>query len=959
MATATLKVLHTIFGSKIVSWRFVKAASIMSVLLTTLALTHFFQKHLVFDDLNTPSHLVWLYGVNWIFDVATFLITWKAISIIKEAPIWVVAPIIAFDIYSAIVLAGFCYIAAVVFGNFFAKVQVTVVLLPFHWPFNPSAVLHSIYDSLIQGSEIVLINGGLAYDLKKGAWITGPLVTGIGVTRTDGLFMITMLLPTFIYMSILASIMIGKATLGGARVCTLYLESRASYSEQIKAALEKARVVVVIWTAGAMISDYVYAEAVSAQAQGKLVNVQPADMSFRDIPEPFNIHHIDEAEDHARILATIAKVMAGTPIPTRVPLHEIYYRQHGQRLIDPKQRKLARDPREIGPTELLQAKFEVVSYIDATGIRAQLIDWCAGNARPTAGRLIYGPGGLGKTRLMIKVAATLRQQGWMAGFLDRPHEQLDATLKQRWQALDQLIAHGEDEGLIIVLDYAEGRQDEVRQIAERLSARPESDTRPIRLVLLARSAGEWWTTLHDDTPEVQRVFRGTGSSPDVAALPSISRGQQRLDLFDASLKAFAPLLSAQGHVLPADEPSQERCRRIESGVGYSRPLAIQMEALLWLASAAPDAGATVVDVLLRRVLGLERNHWKKLVGALDEECTRDMARGVAQVTAVQGVPSAVSTERLLMADDFYQGQRTARAAVDPVVHHLCRAYGKPDGGVGPLEPDLIGEHHVATVGDIELIDGCLRWIEAEPADMRGKRRHDLLAVLQRATQPEHGTEANNRALTLLDHLVSTQARTLAAEVVAVMVDTPGALADRLDQHADMLDEKSLGAIAAALLRVNMRRAHLARLRLAAAEVEGADQHESRLNHLAACMETVGLRLSNFGRHEEALAASEGAVDIRRHLAQTRPDAFLPDLARSISVMSKVLAALERHVEAAQAAHQALEILAPFVERYPEAYGQLARTIGAGVLRYIEAAEQPPNMALLERVARALGSDGSG
>jgi hypothetical protein len=172
------------------------------------------------------TYLVWLYGVNWIFDVATFLITWKAISIIKEAPIWVAAPIIAFDIYSAIVLAGFCYITAVMFGNFFSNVQVTVVLLPFHWPFNPSAVLHSIYDSLIQGSEIVLINGGLAYDLKKGAWITGPLVTAIGVTRTDGLFMITMLLPTFIYTSILASIMIGKATLGGARICALYVAER-------------------------------------------------------------------------------------------------------------------------------------------------------------------------------------------------------------------------------------------------------------------------------------------------------------------------------------------------------------------------------------------------------------------------------------------------------------------------------------------------------------------------------------------------------------------------------------------------------------------------------------------------------------------------------------------------------------------------------------------------------------
>jgi len=130
------------------------------------------------------------------------------------------------------------------------------------------------------------------------------------------------------------------------------LESRASYAEQIRAALEEARVVVVLWTAGAMISDYVYAEAVGAQAQGKLVNVRPADMRFSDIPEPFNIHHIDDAEDHARILATIAKVMTGEPIPTRVPLHELYFRQHGHRLIDAKQRQLARDPREIAPTEL-------------------------------------------------------------------------------------------------------------------------------------------------------------------------------------------------------------------------------------------------------------------------------------------------------------------------------------------------------------------------------------------------------------------------------------------------------------------------------------------------------------------------------------------------------------------------------------------------------------------------------
>lgn len=50
------------------------------------------------------------------------------------------------------------------------------------------------------------------------------------------------------------------------------LESRGTYSSQIAAALEKARV-VVLWTARASASDYVYAEVNSAKDLGKLVTV--------------------------------------------------------------------------------------------------------------------------------------------------------------------------------------------------------------------------------------------------------------------------------------------------------------------------------------------------------------------------------------------------------------------------------------------------------------------------------------------------------------------------------------------------------------------------------------------------------------------------------------------------------------------------------------------------------------
>jgi hypothetical protein len=105
-----------------------------------------------------------------------------------------------------------------------------------------------------------------------------------------------------------------------------------------------------------------------------------------------------------------------------------------------------------------------------------------------------------------------------------------------------------------------------------------------------------------------------------------------------------------------------------------------------------------------------------------------------------------------------------------------------------------------------------------------------------------------------------------------------------------------------------------------------------------------------------LAASQEAVDIRRRLAQSRPDALLPDLARSISVHSDVLAALDRHEEAARAAVDALRMLLPFVQRYPETYGALARTVVADIKRYSDAAGQVPDQSLLEQAAQLLPPD---
>jgi hypothetical protein len=115
-------------------------------------------------------------------------------------------------------------------------------------------------------------------------------------------------------------------------------------------------------------------------------------------------------------------------------------------------------------------------------------------------------------------------------------------------------------------------------------------------------------------------------------------------------------------------------------------------------------------------------------------------------------------------------------------------------------------------------------------------------------------------------------------------------------------------------------------------------------------------LSNLGRREEALAASKESVDIRRRLAQSRPDAFLPDLARSLGVHSGALAALDRHAEAARAAVDALRMLLPYVQRYPETYGALARAIIADIKRYSDAGGQVCDESLLEQAAQLLPPD---
>ena len=70
-----------------------------------------------------------------------------------------------------------------------------------------------------------------------------------------------------------------------------------------------------------------------------------------------------------------------------------------------------------------------------------------------------------------------------------------------------------------------------------------------------------------------------------------------------------------------------------------------------------------------------------------------------------------------------------------------------------------------------------------------------------------------------------------------------------------------------------------------------------ISNLAMSLTTLANRLSDLGRREDALAASEEAVCLNRALAEARPDAFTPDLAMSLNNLATILSALGRREEA--------------------------------------------------------------
>ena len=89
--------------------------------------------------------------------------------------------------------------------------------------------------------------------------------------------------------------------------------------------------------------------------------------------------------------------------------------------------------------------------------------------------------------------------------------------------------------------------------------------------------------------------------------------------------------------------------------------------------------------------------------------------------------------------------------------------------------------------------------------------------------------------------------------------------------------------------------------------------------LAVSLNDQSVDLGDLGRREDALAACEEAVTIRRELAAARPDAFRPGLAMSLNNLAVDLADIGRREDALAAIEEAVTIRRELAARWPDAH----------------------------------------
>jgi glycosyltransferase involved in cell wall biosynthesis len=629
----------------------------------------------------------------------------------------------------------------------------------------------------------------------------------------------------------------------------------------------------------------------------------------------------------------------------------------------------------MADSQLLRAEEAVLAFDAARQADVDSAnEWIDDSKFALALRLITGPGGQGKTRLALELCGRRQEAGWYAGFIDRDLE--PAAVPGAWRSIVE-----RRRPMLIVLDYAETRQNLLLSIL-REAISDQSDY-PVRILLLARDAGEWWENLPSKDSQCEAFLLGYAASGPFALPPLYEETGDRDIAYQKAVLAFADVL---GVTAPANDPDL-------TGDHFARPLYIQMAALLSLYGERPITS----QGLTRALLNHERRYWSALLAHFDWP---EPEKRAEQLLALATLAGGFSTPNDAQA--YWPAAKAGVISIadfNTLFRKLATLYpGTP--GLQPMRPDLLGEALVAQAllrpGNESLVDGLLSKgstpnvrrnaltvlarLSNERADLQqviigGLKRQlvhcgvDLITVAtaSRSRLPELAERAVDELETTIRsqvcEVLSPFFEEDSVELAYLCCKVNECLCQRSQDKSQRKpkDTKALGVYAVTSSRYSVSLARAGRKdeareigkktvrlfrELRSRGVKGAeDQYAGALGNYAN-------RLSDAGEYGAALEYDREALSIRRQLAQQKPYKYGANYATLLSNYAAHLSMAGRTPEAVEYDSEAIKIQKRFAENAPDAFEpQLVGSLGNYAVHLMESGRYEE---ALEHASEAVG-----
>lgn len=602
------------------------------------------------------------------------------------------------------------------------------------------------------------------------------------------------------------------------------------------------------------------------------------------------------------------------------------------------------------PLPMLQWQSRLSSFVGRDDEMRQLREWAEGPDDISI-KFLWGPGGVGKSRLAAEFADRLDIEGWRAGFV--------------YLSRDGAYICG-DSGSLMIIDYPEEHRDIVLGLLEDLAH--AGQRLRLRVLMLTRTPIAQWKDIISDTrsrrlvdweeialdglpvgstsayeiveSSLREASKHKGSTPPARYTSDLKDLMAGRDEHTRPLFLVAAGIHSALHPEARDvrytgpevmealvEWERTRLRRTAKGLGLVNPDSLALAVTYATLRKSVPLNELEDDNDLCGLLGLtEDKPWRDALvksGHVQGEILRNLEPDIIGADFVH--TTLADNRKLAPALVFAAAGRDPIAAIGTFGRLIYDAQVT----LGRTAP------HVQDWLHVELTNNSSAWMPLSEWSSLGKLPHFLtpcvieieINQLKNAQdeptvarllnnlsnrygeigQREQALKVSQQAVKLCRKLAG-QNQTAFDEVLAGSLNNLSSCLSDLDHH-----EKAL--------EVNQQAVGLFRKLAEQNSVAFEPDLAISLNNLSGCLSQVGQR-------EKALEAIQEAVTIRRRLAEQNPAAFEPDLAMSLNNLSIHFLGLGQHKKALEAAQETVSLRRKQAEQNPAAFEpNLAMSLG--------------------------------